>query len=317
LVLVGEAQQAETARIEVCHEALITQWPWLQNTLNAAAADLRALDRLMDRAARWSGAPQAERDKHLATGAERELFAELCDRRDDWFSAMEREFVGASNMAFARDEKAKRDAEDNRQAAARRLRVLASMLGAAVVGLLVFVVIAIYYANVARDREAVAQTNEARALRNQSAALAAISNVALSTNPTRAVKLALAAWPRRFEDLISKLDVALASLSAAVVQSTERRVFRGHGHIVNRAAFSPDGTRVVTASSDDTARLWDVATAKEIAVLRGHNDHVYSAAFSPDGTRVVTASGDMTARLWDVATAKEIAALRGVGSAAF
>jgi hypothetical protein len=53
LLLVGEGQQAESVKIEVCHEALITQWPWLQNTLNAAAADLRALERLMDRAGRW------------------------------------------------------------------------------------------------------------------------------------------------------------------------------------------------------------------------------------------------------------------------
>ena len=68
------------------------------------------------------------------------------------------------------------------------------------------------------------------------------------------------------------------------------------------AMGSPDGTRVVTASGDKTARLWDVATAKEIAVLRGHNNQVHSAAFSPDGTRVVTASNDNTARLWTVST---------------
>ena len=68
------------------------------------------------------------------------------------------------------------------------------------------------------------------------------------------------------------------------------------------AAFSPDGTRVVTASDDKTARLWDAATGAPIAVLSGHEDAVWSAAFSPDGTRVVTASKDKTARLWDAAT---------------
>ena len=40
------------------------------------------------------------------------------------------------------------------------------------------------------------------------------------------------------------------------------------------AAFSPDGSRIVTASEDKTARIWDAATAKEIAVLRGHDDAV-------------------------------------------
>ena len=69
---------------------------------------------------------------------------------------------------------------------------------------------------------------------------------------------------------------------------------------VTSAAFSPDGSRIVTASWDNTARIWDAATAKEIAVLRGHDYCVSSAAFSPDGSRIVTASEDKTARIWDV-----------------
>jgi WD40 repeat protein len=67
--------------------------------------------------------------------------------------------------------------------------------------------------------------------------------------------------------------------------------------------FSPDGSRIVTASVDKTARIWDAASAKEIAVLRGHEDVVVSAAFSPDGSRIVTASGDNTARFGTFSTA--------------
>jgi hypothetical protein len=57
--------------------------------------------------------------------------------------------------------------------------------------------------------------------------------------------------------------------------------------------------RIVTASGDGTARIWDAATAKEIAILRGHDAPVTSAAFNPDGSRIVTASFDRTARIWD------------------
>ena len=77
------------------------------------------------------------------------------------------------------------------------------------------------------------------------------------------------------------------------------------------ACFSPDGVRIVTASLDNTARLWDAATSQELAALHGHEGSVQSACFSPDGARIVTASWDRTARLWDAATGQELVALRG------
>ena len=77
------------------------------------------------------------------------------------------------------------------------------------------------------------------------------------------------------------------------------------------AQFSADGKTVLTASCDKTARLWDVASGKELRVLRGHEDRVNSAQFSADGKTVLTASLDKTARLWDVASGKELRALRG------
>ena len=65
---------------------------------------------------------------------------------------------------------------------------------------------------------------------------------------------------------------AAAALAAAIWQANWRFALGGHDDFVNSAAFSPDGSRIVTASSDKTARIWDAATGKEIAVLRGHDD---------------------------------------------
>jgi len=90
-------------------------------------------------------------------------------------------------------------------------------------------------------------------------------------------------------------------------------VLSGHGDIVYSAAYSPDGTRVVTASDDKTARIWDASTGASLAVLSGHSDRVYSAAYSPDGTRIVTASWDKTARIWDARTHAQLAVLSGHG----
>jgi WD40 repeat protein len=80
-----------------------------------------------------------------------------------------------------------------------------------------------------------------------------------------------------------------------------------HGSTVYSASFSPDGQRIVTASGDETARVWDAATGKPIGEpLKGHEGVVLGAAFSPDGKRIVTASADKTARVWDAETGKPI-----------
>ena len=76
----------------------------------------------------------------------------------------------------------------------------------------------------------------------------------------------------------------------------------GHSGRVMSCAFSSDGTRVVTASGDKTARLRDAATGALQTTLEGHTESVLSCAFSGNDTCLVSASGDMTARLWDAAT---------------
>jgi hypothetical protein len=64
---------------------------------------------------------------------------------------------------------------------------------------------------------------------------------------------------------------------------------------VNSAHFSPDGARIVTASNDHTARVWDAATGKTVGEPLRHEGIVDSAQFSPDGSLVVTAGCDKTA----------------------
>jgi hypothetical protein len=70
--------------------------------------------------------------------------------------------------------------------------------------------------------------------------------------------------------------------------------------------FSPDGARILTASADKTAKLWDAVSGKLIASFE-HQDEVFQAAFSPDGVRILTTSADKTAKLWDAISGKLIA----------
>ena len=78
-----------------------------------------------------------------------------------------------------------------------------------------------------------------------------------------------------------------------------------HDGWVKSASFSPDGKRVVTASLDKTARIWDADTGKPVGEAMKHDDRVISASFSSDGKRVVTASG-VRARVWDADTGKPV-----------
>ena len=74
------------------------------------------------------------------------------------------------------------------------------------------------------------------------------------------------------------------------------------------AAFNGDESRILTWSDDNTARLWDVATGKEVVAPLRHEDGVRGAAFNGDESRILTWSADNTARLWDAATGKEVVA---------
>ena len=104
---------------------------------------------------------------------------------------------------------------------------------------------------------------------------------------------------------------ALSVFHEARVADAQILALSGHGGVVWSAAFSADGGRVVTSSWDETARIWDMATSRELVRLVGHTGRLVHAQFSPDGRRVVTAAYDNTARVWDAATGRELLRLVG------
>jgi len=80
----------------------------------------------------------------------------------------------------------------------------------------------------------------------------------------------------------------------------------GHSGTVQAAAFSPDGSLVLTGGLDRTAILWEVSTGKKVRQFFGHSGAVSETAFAPQGDRIAT-SADGTVRVWDPASGKVLA----------
>ncbi len=77
------------------------------------------------------------------------------------------------------------------------------------------------------------------------------------------------------------------------------KTFRGHQDYVSAVDFSPNGSRIVSASYDGTAALWDVRTGVRLRALEGHSDRLYAIRFSPNGSQIATTSEDRSIRIWD------------------
>jgi WD40 repeat protein len=90
-----------------------------------------------------------------------------------------------------------------------------------------------------------------------------------------------------------------------------KTTFRGHNRPVSSVAYSPDGTRIVSGSYDDTLKVWDVATGQATQTLSGHKGPVLCVAVSPNGARIVSGSWDNTLKVWDAATAQVTLTLIG------
>jgi WD40 repeat protein len=196
----------------------------------------------------------------------------------------------------------------SRRATARRQRLT---LSAVTVGLIIAVVLGVFAWS--QRNEAIEQREEAVQQREKAERQA---NIALSR-----LLMAQSGIVRNQQDRLLERSVLLAIEAMRRFPSAEAgEALRGgmtllpgglvtrvdHDELINEVAFDSESNYMVTTSYDNTARVWEAATGREIARLE-HEDVVHDAAFDLDGERVATASADGTARVWDVATGEAVA----------
>jgi len=110
--------------------------------------------------------------------------------------------------------------------------------------------------------------------------------------------LGLACW----KDIIAVGSESCYIMTLNAITGSKIAILSGHIGLARCLTFSPDGTMLVSGSSDKTIKLWDMQTGGVIKTFQGHTGGVYSVSISPNCTTIASGSGDETIRLWDIQT---------------
>ncbi|MCP4663892.1 MAG: hypothetical protein GY856_51565, partial [bacterium] len=253
--------------VDVAHEALIRKWPRLATWMAEGREEARMVDVLRQGAKEWQR--ERRRSDYLFHGARLAQAKELLASHGRDLTELESSFVAAAN--------------------ARALRMPLLIAIGVVVALAVAGYLFYKSKNEVERRLARSYWDQSRIARSQGRLLLSLHFLAEAAvvNPDAAVR-----------------DSQLIDMEQFQPQFALSRVLV-HQDWVLGALFSGDDSRVLTWSSDNTARLWDAATSQAIGPALEHRTTVSGALFNGDDSRILTWS-DNAARLWDAVTGEAI-----------
>lgn len=267
---------------QIAHDALLSAWPRLRGWLEDDQANWILYSQLADAAAAW--ADRSNDPSFLYRGTQLAALRQVAGTwaaspaRYPALAATQRDFLEASERAAVRGSRLRR------------------VIGTALVVLLI--------ASVAGAGIAIAAARSANRQRNLalSGQLAGESQELANTEPGIEALLAAAAWQT------APTGQARASMLTAFAEP-ERAVLEAPSESASdeSVAFSPDGDILASADENGLARLWDVATHRQLGPpIKADATEIDDVAFSPGGGILATAGIDGAVRLWDVATHRQL-----------
>ncbi|MEM7017416.1 MAG: AAA family ATPase [Pseudomonadota bacterium] len=315
-LLVTDRMEDGTAFAMITHETLLHHWPRLQEWVNDERHLLRTRARVTDAAQHWE--EESELSALLLQDGKPLLDAEnLLERWRGVLKPVAIRYIEKSITAHSQRREEAMAAAQQQLKQSRRLSVIFGGLAAlALVGLYFGYLGAETARQSAQDAQRHAEAAEAakqKALSIQSVFLAERAQQETQHgNATNGVLFSLAALPQDMKkpnrNYVSQAE---ASLYNSLIHLRESHVIMGHSGALQSVAFGHDDQYIVTASEDETVRLWSSAQGAELQVFKGHQHIVNHAVFSPDGRYIATASEDKTVRLWRVEDGAQLHILTG------
>lgn len=287
-----DGSEKETQVVEVAHEALLRQWRPLETWLDEDANALKALEAAKRAAGQW--AKNERGAAWLVHTSERLAAAEALRERPDF-----RLVLGQQERDYLEACRAKDEAARAARLVSEKRRQQAKWLAGAAVVTLAFAGIG-FWVGVQGRGEARDQAD--RASRTAAQADFDLATLLLEQGDTNTLLATahLARALRTRPDDARVVDRVVSLLSARSWVPLVGKPMEHEG-IVMSAAFSRDGSRVVTASFDGSARVWNATTGAPITTVMRAGEPLMSASFSPDGEKIITMSFGGNAQIWKTA----------------
>jgi WD40 repeat protein/serine/threonine protein kinase len=301
-------------KVEIAHEALISEWERMQGWLTENRDDIRTERLLSNATAEWKKSNHD--NSYLLSGARLAQFEAWSQITKLSLTPDELSFIHESikvRDTATQHEKERtqreldlaRETAASTQRAANRLKIIiGGLIVASIVGF-ILLALAINAQRVAEEQRLIADRNAREA---QSLQTAFRSQLELASGrPDIALALALEA---------SAVENAPSLVNSILIETAYSRnvqyVYNGHDVPLMTIALNQDGTQLLSAGgrysdtqelNPDTAiHLWDLETQTLVREFTGHTDTVWDVVYSPDDRLIASASADNTIKIWNAQT---------------